>query len=88
MATFPGTGNSLGIKVELLSIVSAGVWTDISQYVLWRNNVQITGVGRADWTSTLQAAQLTLSLRNDGRFTPKLAAGAIPRRLSRAERCG
>ena len=76
MATFPGTGNSLGVKVELLSIVSAGVWTDISQYVLWRNNVQITGVGRADWTSTLQAAQLTLSLRNDGRFTPKLAAGA------------
>ena len=45
MATFPGTGNPLGIKVELLSIVSAGVWTDISQYVLLRNPVQITGDG-------------------------------------------
>jgi hypothetical protein len=44
--------------------------------VLLRNLVQIGGMGRADWTSTLQAATLTLTLRNDGRFTPKLAAGA------------
>ena len=77
MATFPSAGgNPLGIKVELLSIVSGGVWTDISQYVLLRNPVQISGMGRTDWTSTLQAATLTLTLRNDGRFTPKLAAGA------------
>jgi hypothetical protein len=77
VATFPGTGgNPLGIKVELLSIVSGGVWTDISQYVQLRNPVQISGMGRTDWTSTLQAASLTLTLRNDGRFTPRLAAGA------------
>jgi hypothetical protein len=77
MATFPSAGgNPLGIKVELLSIVTGGVWTDISQYVLLRNPVQISGMGRTDWTSTLQAASLTLTLRNDGRFTPKLAAGA------------
>jgi hypothetical protein len=78
VATFPGAGaNSLGVKVELLSIVSAGVWTDITQYVRLRNPVTISGMGRADWTSTLQAATLTLTLDNrDGRFTPKLAAGA------------
>src|SRR6478752_1509804 len=77
MATFPGAGaNSLGVKVELLSIVSGGVWTDITQYVRLRNPITISGMGRADWTSTLQAATLTLTLANDGRFTPKLAAGA------------
>jgi hypothetical protein len=44
--------------------------------VLLRNLVQVAGMGRADWTSTLQAATLTLTLKNDGRFTPRLAAGA------------
>lgn len=42
-----------------------------------RNPVTITGMGRTDWTSTLQAVTLTLTLNNrDGRFTPKLSAGA------------
>jgi len=83
--TFPGAGaNSLGVKVELLSIVSAGVWTDITAYVRLRNPVQISGMGRADWTSTLQAATLTLTLDNrDGRFTPKLAAGAYYPNITR-----
>jgi hypothetical protein len=77
VATFPGAGaNSLGVKVELLSIVTGGVWTDITQFVRLRNPIQISGMGRTDWTSTLQAATLTLTLANDGRFTPKLAAGA------------
>ena len=40
-------------------------------------------MGRADWTSTLQAATLTLTLRNDGRFTPKLAAGAYYPNITR-----
>ena len=44
--------------------------------MLLRNPVQISDMGRPDWTSTLQAAQLKLTLKNDGRFTPKLAAGA------------
>jgi hypothetical protein len=74
VATFPGAGsNALGVKVELFL---NSVWTDITQYVMLRNDVQITGMGRTDWTSTLQAATLTLTLKNDGRFTPKLAAGA------------
>ena len=74
MATFPGAGaNSLGVKVELLL---NAVWVDITQYVRLRNPIQISGMGRTDWTSTLQAATLTLTLANDGRFTPKLAAGA------------
>ena len=61
-------------KIELLL---TGTWTDITSYVMLRNPVTIAGMGRADWTSTLQAATLTLTLNNrDGRFTPKLAAGA------------
>ncbi|HET9969885.1 MAG TPA: hypothetical protein VFQ68_16745, partial [Streptosporangiaceae bacterium] len=81
MATFPGAGsNALGVKVELLL---NAVWTDITQYVLLRNLVQISGMGRADWTSTLQAATLTLTLKNDGRFTPKLAAGAYYPNITR-----
>ena len=55
---------------------SGGSWTDITQFVMLRNDVQIGGMGRTDWTSTLQAATLKLTLKNDGRFTPKLAAGA------------
>jgi len=64
----------LGVKAELLL---GGTWTDVSAYLYQRNPVQITSMGRPDWTSTLQAAQLTLTLDNrDGRFTPKNTAGA------------
>ena len=81
MATFPGAGsNALGAKVELLL---GGSWTDITQYVMVTNGVNIGGMGRADWTSTLQAATLSLTLRNDGRFTPKLAAGAYYPNITR-----
>jgi len=77
VATFPGSGsNALGLKVEILL---NSVWTDLTAAgkVRLRNPVQITGMGRADWTSTLQAASLTLTLDNrDGRFTPKNTAGA------------
>ena len=69
---FPAT--PLGVKTELLL---NGTWTDISAYMYQRNPVQITGMGRPDWTSTLQAAQLTMTLNNrDGRFTPKNGSGA------------
>src|SRR5690349_8889224 len=62
----------LGVRVDLLL---AGVWTDITQYVYQRNPISITNVGRTDWTSTLQPAQLTLTVNNrDGRFTPKLSS--------------
>jgi hypothetical protein len=81
VATFPGAGgNPLGVKIELLL---AGSWTDITQFVAVRNPVQISGMGRTDWTSTLQAATLSLTLRNDGRFTPKLAAGAYYPNITR-----
>jgi len=64
----------LGVRVDLLL---GGVWTDITQYVYQRNSISITNVGRTDWTSTLQPAQLTLTVNNrDGRFTPKLSSGA------------
>ena len=75
MAVFPGAPpNPLGLKVELNL---AGVWTDITKYVMQRDMVQITNMGRVDESSTIQASQLTLTLKNaDGRFTPKNASGA------------
>jgi hypothetical protein len=72
VAPFPA--NILGVKVELL--VNA-TWTDISTYVYQRNPIQITGIGRADEQSTIQAAQATLTLNNrDGRFSPINTSGA------------
>jgi hypothetical protein len=69
---FPNT--NLGIKVEILL---NGTWTDITAFTYVRNGINITDMGRADWTSALRPAQVTMTLNNrDGRFTPKLAAGA------------
>ena len=75
MAVFPGAGsNAIGLKAELLL---NSVWTDVTSQVRLRNPVQISGMGRADWTSTLQAAALTLTINNrGGNFTPKNTAGA------------
>lgn len=71
--SFPA--QQLGIRVDLNL---GGTWTDITRFVYQRNPVQITNVGRADWTSTIQPAGLTLTLNNrDGRFTPKLSTGAF-----------
>jgi hypothetical protein len=70
--SFPA--QQLGLRVDLNL---GGTWTDITRFVYQRNPVQITNVGRADWTSTLQPAGLTLTVNNrDGRFTPKLSTGA------------
>lgn len=74
MATFPGAPpNPLGFKAELNL---AGTWTDITAFVMLRDQVQITGMGRADESSSISASQITMTLKNDGRFTPKNAAGA------------
>ncbi len=75
--TFPGKPpNPLGLKIELFR-ASTSTWVDISLYVLQRNSLQITGFGRPDWTSSMQAATLNLTLKNtDGRFSPKNSAGA------------
>ena len=72
---FPGTApNSVGLKVEL-SI--NGVWTDITAYILQRDQVQISNMGRTNEQQTIQASQLVLTLKNkDGRFTPRNTAGA------------
>lgn len=80
MATFPGSHaspNPLGFKCELLGIVSAGVWTDITQYVMLRNFATITNMGRVDESGSITPSILTLTLKNtDGRFTPKNTGGA------------
>lgn len=74
MAVFPGKPpNPLGVKVELNL---AGSWTDITVYAKISAGLQITNMGRADESSSISASQLTLTLKNDGRFTPKLSTGA------------
>lgn len=66
--------NPLGIKVELLL---NGTWTDVSTFVLARDNIQITR-GRADESSTMNVSQLTLTFNNqDGRFSPLNTSGAF-----------
>jgi hypothetical protein len=72
MAVFPGAPpNALGFKCE---INLATVWTDITQYVMLRDVATISNMGRVDESSTITPSTLTLTLRNDGRFTPKNAS--------------
>lgn len=74
MATFPGKPpNPLGVKVELNL---ATVWTDITLYVMLRDLVTISNMGRADESGTITASTLNMTLKNDGRFTPKNSSGA------------
>jgi hypothetical protein len=74
VATYPGKPpNPLGIKVE---INLNGVWTDITAFVMLRDQVRISNAGRTDESGSISASQLTLTLKNDGRFTPKNSGGA------------
>lgn len=64
----------LGLKVELLL---NGTWTNITPYVMVRDNISISPIGRTDETTGMQPGQMTLTLKNtDGRFTPNNASGA------------
>src|SRR5215831_7522878 len=70
--TFPGAPpNPLGVKVELSL---AGVWTNITPYVMLRDGIAISNMGRADETGSITPSNLNLTLRNDGRFTPRNTA--------------
>jgi hypothetical protein len=70
--TFPI--NPLAFVIELNL---NGTWTDISNFVYFRDPIQISDIGRPNESSTIQPGQCTLTLNNrDGRFSPKNAAGA------------
>lgn len=79
-AVFAGTvkqtgfpSHALNVKVELLLNTT---WTDITHYVLVRDDTSIT-LGRTDESSSMQTSTLNLTLKNtDGRFTPDNASGA------------
>jgi hypothetical protein len=74
VATFPGKPpNPLGVKVELLLNTT---WTDITLYVMLRDLITISNMGRADESNSITAASITMTLKNDGRFTPKNSSGA------------
>lgn len=66
--------HKLGVKVELLL---GAVWTDITSYVQLRSPVTISPFGRTNETSSMEAAQVSLTLNNrSGRFTPGNSSGA------------
>ena len=65
--------HALNTKVELLL---NGTWTDITHYVLVRDDLVIT-LGRTDESSQMDTSSLALTLKNtDGRFTPDNTSGA------------
>lgn len=52
-------------------------FTDVTAFTYVRAGINITGMGRTDGTSPIQAAQLTMTLNNrSGRFSPKNTGGA------------
>lgn len=60
-----------------VEILLNGTWTDITQYVYQRADIQITSRGRPDESQTVQPTQITMTLNNrDGRFSPKNPSGA------------
>ena len=69
---FPNT--PLKVKVE---VNINGTWTDITRFVMVRNDIVISPFGRTDESSGMGAGQMTLTLKNtDGRFTPNNSSGA------------
>jgi hypothetical protein len=75
--------NPLGVKVELLDIVSDGAWTDITPDVLIRDGITINR-GQADEQSATGPGVCTLTLRNTaGKYSPRNASGAFYGRLRR-----
>ncbi len=72
--TFPLT--ALAPKVELQNVVTAGVWTDITNYVYTRGGIEVTR-GRQDESSSPEPSKCRLVLNNrDGRFSPRNPSGA------------
>jgi hypothetical protein len=66
--------HKLGVKVELLLNTT---WTDITAFTYLRNPISISPFGRVNETSSMEPAQLTLTLNNrSGRFTPGNSLGA------------
>ena len=70
VVTFPGAlPNPLGAKIELNL---NGTWTDITAYVMLRDGISISNMGRPDESGTITASQLTFTLKDpSGNFTPK-----------------
>jgi len=79
---FPATVQD--IKVELLGIVTAAVWTDVTTYVQRRDGGISIARGRADETSQIQPSKAKLYFNNrDGRFSPRNPNGAYYGKIGR-----
>lgn len=77
-----GDGGPIGLMVEIF-VNSA--WTDITDFVYYRNNVGATITrGRGDETSQIQPQTAALILNNrDGRFSPRNPVGPLYGQLTR-----
>ncbi len=79
--TFPTT--PLGVTVELQGVVTAGVWSDITNYVYTRDGINISR-GRQDESSIAEPSRCQLTLNNrDGRFSPRNPVGTYYGKLGR-----
>lgn len=79
--TFPD--DPIDVTVELGHIVTPGVWTDVTPYVLVRDGIVITR-GRADEASQPAPQTATLTFDNqDGRFSPRNPLGAYYGKIGR-----
>jgi hypothetical protein len=66
--------HQLHVKVELLL---GATWTDITAFTYLRNPISISPFGRTNEASSMEPAQMTLTLNNrSGRFTPGNSSGA------------
>jgi hypothetical protein len=75
---FPATKLGLMVELALGADLTASpltwAWTDISRYVRFADGVVITR-GRADEFSTAAPSKASLTLLNDGRFSPRNPVG-------------
>ena len=70
-----GPAGPIGLTVEACFDPFNDVWTNISQYVYYRDRVRVTR-GRPDETTQPQPQSATLTLNNrDGRFSPRNPTG-------------
>jgi hypothetical protein len=77
---FPAT--PLDTRVELQGVVTAGVWTDVTSYVVGADQIRIAR-GLPDEATRAERATCALTFRNDGRFSPRNPSGAYYGKIGR-----
>lgn len=74
-ASMPDIEVSIALTSGYLTAAASRTWTDVSAFVEADRGLSIQ-YGRPDEFSSVQASTLSLTLNNDGRFTPENVSGA------------